>query len=595
MNISKISMLGNQSVAELNKREKGASKQTSFSGTQTPFSNISNQQLANALRASSKISFGAYSARPTTVSTQDYEATIANLFKVKQAIVQDKSGDKGNNPAFTVSTVWDNSRKDRTTRIKLDGESKPSIEVLKQGHSARLPEAKFRVGKFAPAVELIDRELGMKVLVLQGGSAKGHDFGAPDKKFEIVNPGPVKTGENSKNISFTGLSKGETQVVTFNREEQVAGATNAYLKGGFHDKVTPGDFVSLMQEDKPTFMILAGGYGTRLYDYTNCKPAALLPTDPNYTLMCNAFDQVAKSGTKLNSPESVVYLTGKGSLEGLNVRTNIQRVDLGDGGCIAQSLANGNTSVDEPLIVLNADTITNADITRAYEAYKRNPDAAILIPYYESPESRAKDFGLMKADAVGNGTLEIKSFVEKPKTLKEAEPAKIEGKDKYMANPGIYIISPQALKSLKEMGFDLKDNPHVIGLAKNFITPLVEKCQQGEFKDADGKPMKCYTALLERKGGGAAFWDDLGKAVTIPEVFRHMAQETKTHGASSPNNLFYGLPEFLLNDAAERVDLKTGVVFMDDKAKEKFAKFQEKYGAQLEGNCVVYSTIDDAA
>ena len=47
----------------------------------------------------------------------------------------------------------------------------------------------------------------------------------------------------------------------------------------------------------------------------------------------------------------------------------IQQVNLGDGGCIAKALYNDKTATDAPLIILNADTFTNADITRAYKAF----------------------------------------------------------------------------------------------------------------------------------------------------------------------------------------------------------------------------------
>ncbi|MDD3238121.1 MAG: sugar phosphate nucleotidyltransferase [Candidatus Gastranaerophilales bacterium] len=548
---------------------------------------IINSPKANmAIRqnALANISFG--SAASLGAVVEDFQAYIPNIFDVEKSDSLESTGMGGQNKGLQIDAETNPEEAIRNYIITQEGSDKSSIKISKSMLNDNLPQVRLKTGKFAPVAEIVDKEIGIKIQVLPGANVEN------ENGFSIINAGKAKTGSDSKNISFQG--RGDSQVVVFNKEDRVYDASESYRKSGVHSNVERGDAIDLVQNDRPTFMVLAGGYGTRLFDYADCKPAAKLPTDPNYTLMCNALDQMAKSGYLDNSQEDAFeYLSGKGTLKGDNVKQNLQETNLGDGGCIAKALALDTTKTDAPLIILNADTITNADITRAYEAYKKNADAAILIPYYEAAESRAKDFGLMQAVPRDNGTLEIKSFVEKPKTLEAAAPAKVQGKDKYMANPGIYIIGPQALSKLKNMGVELMQSPKELGLAKNFITPLVEACQKGEFKDENGEPMKCYTSLLEKKGGGAAFWDDLGKDVTIPETFRLMAKETSTHGADSPENLFYGLPKFMLNDAVDNVDQDSGVTFMNKSAREKLAQFEEKYGATtLNGNCIVYDNAD---
>ncbi len=550
--------------------------------TTSPYTPKTSMAIRN--NAMANINFG--NAANSKAVIEDYQTYIRNIFAAKKPIIIEATGAGGQNAPLAIDNFYNTQSKKREYHVYSDSLKQPAMKITKTTDKKVLPEVRVKTGKFAPMAEIIDREIGIRIQVLPGSSAETPDV------FSIVNPGIVRTGNEEKTISFKG--KGEAQVVVYNKEDKVYQAAETYAGKGLADKVERGDFVETIQTDKPTFMVLAGGYGTRLYDYTDCKPAAKLPTDPSYSLMGNALDQIAKAGyldKAADTKHPFIYLTGKGTLDGANVRSNIQQVNLGDGGCIAKALATGSTATDSPLIILNADTVTNADITRAYEAYKQNTDAAILIPYYEAPESRAKDFGLMAANPLDNGTLEIKSFVEKPSTLKLAEPAKVEGKNKYMANPGIYIIGPEALKRLKAMGKDLLSNPKEIGLAKNFITPLVEDCQKGTFLNSKGEPMKCYTALLEKKGGGAAYWDDLGKDYTIPETFRLMAKETVEH-KDTPENLFYGLPKFLLDDAVKNVDLNTGVTFMNEAAREKFAKFKAKYGATLLiGNCIVYDSV----
>jgi len=494
------------------------------------------------------------------------------------------SGEKAQTPGFHVGTDLKDDKKVYT--VYIGDLNAPKIKLSKKLGEKVFPEAKLKVGKFGPTIELIDREIGVRVQLLTNSRASIGD----KLDVDILYKEPEAS---KKQVSFKG--GGKLQVVTYHGEARTKEAVEGYMGAGLNKAVAKGEFFDEMQTNKPNIMVLAGGYGTRLLNVTGedyTKPALKLPTDPNYRLMSNALDAAAKSGFSGNNVE---YLSGQGTLKGANVKNVIQQTNLGDGGCIAKALFQGDTPTDAPLIILNADTFTNADITKAYKAFLDHPDAAILIPFYEAPADRATGFGLMSANtaepSVEDGVYEIKSFVEKPKDLKkEAAGALVVGEtDKYMANPGIYIISPKALEALKAKGNGINSE---LGLAKGFITPLVAQCQKGEFKDADGNPMKCYTAKLEKKGGGAAYWDDLGVDITIPKTFVDMAEQTKAHGFTSDNK-YYGMPEFLLRDAVKNADVKTGRVYMNDDAKAKFEAFCKKYpGFETKGNVLVYDTIE---
>ena len=490
------------------------------------------------------------------------------------------------NPAFDVEVNRDGNIKE--VKIYTGGLEQSTFNLKSiESPDALLPKATFKIGKFEPVIDFVDEELGIKINTLAGSKIKADNF-------ELVYPGTIRTeGRFDKKITFTG--SGELQVVTYYKEQASKDAVDMYKDGNFHDKIQKGDYVNIIEKMNPTFMVLAGGFGTRLYDYTGAeenKPSAKILGDDRYRLMGNAIDLASKAGVIDGNDDKIKYLSGAGTIQGDDVEDVLQNVNLGDGGCIAKSLALGKTDVTKPLVVLNADTVTNADITRALKEFNDHPDAAILIPYYESPRSRAKEFGLMAANEVeGQNVSIIRNFVEKPKDLKDAEDARIIGTTSYMANPGIYIISPEALQILKKQGEELiEKGGFELGLAKDFITPIVDKCADKKIRRAGGNNefMKAYTAPLERKGGGAAYWDDLGKTGAIVECFREMAHQAEKHDIDSPKNKFYGLPEFLLKAAKQNVDLETGVVCMTDKAREKLELFKEKYGIeQLEGNIIV--------
>lgn len=568
----------NSNTSLFTKKQQSESVTNSIS---SPNRELSSKELSSSLRATT---LGGIAFTGEIAVKEKNQTYIDNLFSrtLKSSHIEANKP----NPAFDIEVNRDGSTKE--VKIYTNGLEQSTFSLKSiESPDTILPKATFKIGKFDPVIDFVDEELGIKVNTLAGSKIKADNF-------ELVYPGTIRTeGRFDKKIAFTG--NGELQVVTYYKEQASKDAVDMYKDGNFHEKIQKGDYVKLMEKMKPTFMVLAGGFGTRLYDYTGAeenKPSAKILGDDRYRLMGNAIDLASKAGVIDGNKDKIKYLSGAGSIQGDDVEDVLQNVNLGDGGCIAKSLALGKTDVTKPLVVLNADTVTNADITRALKEFNDHPDAAILIPYYESPRSRAKEFGLMAAYEVqGQNVSIIRNFVEKPKDLKDAEDARINGTTSYMANPGIYIISPEALQILKKQGEELiEKGGFELGLAKDFITPIVEKCGNNGLRRAGGNNefMKAYTVPLERKGGGAAYWDDLGKTGAIVECFREMAHQAERHDIDSPENKFYGLPEFLLKAAKRNVDLETGVVCMTDKAREKLERFKEKYGIEkLEGNIIV--------
>jgi len=113
---------------------------------------------------------------------------------------------------------------------------------------------------------------------------------------------------------------------------------------------------------------------------------------------------------------------------------------------------------------------------------------------------------------------------------------------------------------------------------------IVKLCNEGKLIGANGEPMKAYVVPLERQGGEAAFWDDIGTAGAYLKTIKNIAKETVVNGTGEDNK-YYGMPEFVLNDFANNVDLDTSIVYMSEKARNNVENFKKEHGVSvIEGN-----------
>lgn len=452
--------------------------------------------------------------------------------------------------------------------------------------SDKVPEMTMKTGKFNPSGEIIDKDLGIKIIFLGGSKIEGEEF-------KYVLPGNCQLpGEHGHKLSFSGSNK--LTLTTFNLEPRTVDSVEEFKAKGLHEQAIMGDNVETVQKYKPSVVIPAGGFGTRFLNISGLeenKPSSIYPGGSR--VIDNALSLAASAGT-LDAKSKITYLSQAGEISGKNVIRINEILDahgklrnIEDGGGVAEALHRNILNSKKDMIILNADIFTNADVTRAYHALKTLPDAAMVIPYYPVPKERAGSFGMIAVEDDGNGNKVIEKFVEKPQDaegFKKAEKAKIEGTNNYMANPGMYFLSKQVVEKLKEKGA----NVEAVGLGAKFVPGIVEMCNRGEIRDAKGNKMKVYTVPLESKGGRPAVWDDVGSAEAYVSRIRDVAHETKTNGTGIENK-YYGIASFVLEDFTNSVDLNTGVI-CSPKEKAAFEAFKEKYGIAedgIKGNVVV--------
>ena len=467
-----------------------------------------------------------------------------------------------------------------------------------------LPTVVYKQGKFMPEITVKDPILdGKSVKMLAGSHLKGNGF-------EFIMPGGYepKPGEGMKNVSF----KGRTVITTLNKEPRTKHAVKLYMNSGLPKETVKGDYYDLVKADDPTVIIPSGGLGERFFNITRefeNKPSGKLPTHDEYRIMATALNLAASAGIiNGDSTDNVKYLSQAHEIRNGGDTRFVSKYKT-DGGAIAEGLKRDIIDNNKPAIILNADIFTNADITRTYKALKTLPHAALVIPYYPVNPQRAKAFGLLGVEKDAAGNLQIKEFLEKPKYTSDAplpndfvnpgdydkEMAKFKkvqtavnpnDENSFLANPGFYFLSPEALKVLTAKGIL---EPNETGLGAHVMPKIVELANKGELLDANGNQMKVYTVPLETKDGKPAVWDDIGTAEAYLKLIKEVANEYNKHGNTAENK-YYGVPEFVMSDFAKNTDSETGIVYDSQKSRDVFGDFKTKYNVEVaHGNIFVAS------
>ena len=592
---------------------------TSNSMSLTGSSSVDAYQALNGIKLAKTISFGAENLTRLEQSiivmtppdkngkTSGVEIRIPDLFGTKENIdlTYSKMPEKTehlNAKGLHVANSLD--RRGRVVRT-ITNDKGDVIFVGKMDKSkAKSISVVYKQGKFMPEITVKDSSsLGKKSIKMLAGSqltGSGFDFRMPGK-YEPIPGGEVKS------VSF----QGRTIITTLNKEDRTVAAVENYKNSTLPTETVRGDYYDLVKEDDPTIVIAAGGFGERFRnlarDVEN-KPSYKLPTKDAYRIIATPLNLAASAGI-INADETddIKYLSEAHTLsKGENVY-HVQGYRT-DGAAIAQGLTRDIIKNDKPVVILNADIFTNADITRTYHSLKTLPNAALIIPYYPVNSERAKSFGLLGVEKDDAGNLEIKEFIEKPKYTAEppnpndfslpgdydkamAEFNKAQmtrnpkAQNEFFANPGFYFLNPHALKVLAAKGLLA---PNETGLGKHVMPKIVELAKTGQLLDENGNRMKVYTVPLEAKGGNPAVWDDIGTAEAYLKLIKDVAKEARK--GNNPSNKYYGIPEFVMNDFKANADLRTGIVFDSAEAKAALSNFKQKHNVKVaKGNIYVAS------
>ena len=221
-----------------------------------------------------------------------------------------------------------------------------------------------------------------------------------------------------------------------------------------------------MKTIKKAIMPVAG-FGTRFLPATKAQPKEMLPVVDKPVIQY-LVEQAAAAGI-----EEIIFVTGRGKraiedhfdysfeLEKTLVEKNkldlvkkVQEIEnlakfsyvrqpipLGDGHAI--NCASHLVSGDEPVLIMFGDTLYDADISpvkQLIDVYNKYGESVVGLS--EVSKNEVNKFGVIDGKALEDDTYKINRFVEKPK-LEEAP--------SNLAAVGLYIITPEIIKTLDGM------------------------------------------------------------------------------------------------------------------------------------------------
>lgn len=198
-------------------------------------------------------------------------------------------------------------------------------------------------------------------------------------------------------------------------------------------------------------LVLAGGEGTRLrpLTYTTPKPVMPLAGRPFLSFMLDwarshGVDEVILSCGFMS--DAVRRVLGD-IYDGMRLRYVIEEEPLGTAGPVRLALDEG--VLEERLLVLNGDVLTDIDLTAELEQHERTGARATLALY---PVDDTASYGVVPTDSDGR----VQAFLEKSEG--EAPTNRI--------NAGAYVIERDVIESIpagRAVSFEREVFPSLVG------------------------------------------------------------------------------------------------------------------------------------
>ncbi len=214
-------------------------------------------------------------------------------------------------------------------------------------------------------------------------------------------------------------------------------------------------------------IIMAGGFGTRLRPLTINIPKPMAPI-ANMPMMEHVVSLLRRNN--ITEVTSLLYFQADkirdhfqdGSAFGVSMKYAQPDDDYGTAGAVRYAL----DSVDEPVLIISGDLITDFDLSEAIKWHEaKKAEATILLTRMENPLA----YGIVITDEDDR----IVRFLEKP-SWGEAFSDTI--------NTGIYILEPSAIKLIPpKTNFDFSQNLFPLLLSREM--GLHGKIMKGYWKD----------------------------------------------------------------------------------------------------------------
>ncbi len=214
-------------------------------------------------------------------------------------------------------------------------------------------------------------------------------------------------------------------------------------------------------------IVMAGGEGTRLRPLTSNQPKPMVPVVGKpcmehiiELLRRHGFDEVIVTLAFL--PQAIESYFGDGESTGVSIDYSLEATPMGTAGSVRLAAQR----IDEPLLVISGDALTDFDLTSLVRFHTES-DAAVTIAL--KAVDNPLDFGIVVTGEGGR----IERFLEKP-TWGQVFSDTI--------NTGIYVLDPSVLRQIPEdTPFDFSKElfPRLLDLGR----PLYGHVCEGYWQD----------------------------------------------------------------------------------------------------------------
>ncbi len=454
-------------------------------------------------------------------------------------------------------------------------------------------------------IERLYRAEGDDYLVMSGKAAKYFEVLDPNmhnekigSKFIITPKDPKYKGLNilitpdtkikSKNGDLSIEIKKESSTPSFKGtlygsiREEADGSRDTKMEREYDRFFNTTDMYNVVKPVQPVhpinndynFFIPTDGDGTRYKDITKLqgdvsKPASHIPA----TL----------AGKQMSLVQ--VVLANYAHTTKMDKKYDLVHVPPARGSAYAflEALKSGQLKTDKPLVYSWGDNFTDLDISRLINNHEKADSgfSLLVIPYDD--KEKVKPLSIIKPASIEDRTME--AFEEKPQNddFIESCAVKIDGKKKYLASVGPYVISAPALKWIKEK---YTENPDMFfhekkkfDFSSKVMGNLLEAFNKGEIKSESGKPLSMNFDIIAPH----ETWSDLGKQTDFTKALK----DIKEKGSQK----YMGLPSETRESLYNNIDDKGNITF-NNLTKRLFNNMLSEYNLDAT-NAIAYCKDDN--
>lgn len=282
------------------------------------------------------------------------------------------------------------------------------------------------------AIEAMDREALRIVMVVDDKGVLLGTLTDGDVRRAILRQTPLDTPVSDvmhRNPSVATSDWSEVRMLSWMEKHQLLQLPIVDTNGKLIGLRTLHGLLSRPTQDNPVFL-MAGGFGTRLRPLTNNCPKPMLPIGekPILELIIQSFKNYGFHRFYISThymPEMIMDYFGDGKSHGVEIKYVHESEPLGTGGALGLL---PHEEIDLPLFLMNGDLLTTMNYLALLSHHEEIGGAATMcVREYE----HQIPYGVVQAEGH-----HITSMVEKPV-------------HKFNINAGIYILSPELVKSVK--------------------------------------------------------------------------------------------------------------------------------------------------